>query len=134
MKNLKENILSIAYKTSSSFYSSSSLHKRKTTTHFSSTSFSFRPIKLEKKMKHTLRNFHKDYLKDKFLTQEKTLSVENVSNDFTHPIFLTKYNYHQKLNSFLGETFDINEKNKTINKNNFLSIKDRKYNIYIINH
>jgi hypothetical protein len=130
MKNLKENILSIAYKTSSSFYSSSSLHKRKTTTHFSSTSFSFRPIKLEKKMKHTLRNFHKDYLKDKFLTQEKTLSVENVSNDFTNPIFLTKYNYHQKLNSFLGETFDINEKNKTINKNNFLSIKDRKYNIY----
>ena len=128
MKNIKENILSLAYTTSSSFYSSSSLHKRKTTTHFSSTSFSFQPIKLEKKKKHTLRNFHKDYLKDKFLTQEKTLSMENVSNDYSNPIFLTKYNYQTKLNSFLGDT--INEKSKVLNKNGFLPINYRKYNIY----
>ena len=127
MKNIKENILSLAYKTGSSFYSSSSLHKRKTTTHYTSTSFSFHAIKLENKKKHTtFRNFHKDYLKDKFLTQEKTLSMENVSNDFSNPIFLTKYNY--PLNSFLED--NLNENNKILKKTSFLPIKDRKYNIF----
>ena len=54
--------------------------------------------------------------------------MENVSNDYSNPIFLTKYNYQTKLNSFLGDT--INEKSKVLNKNSFLPINYRKYNIY----
>ena len=41
MLSTKENYFTIANKTSSSFYSISSLNKRRTTTHFSSTSSNF---------------------------------------------------------------------------------------------
>ena len=133
MLSTKENYFTIANKTSSSFYSISSLNKRRTTTHFSSTSSTFNQIKLKKKSCR-LRNFHKSFLKDKFLSHNRTLSFGNLSNENTtnsnNQFFITKYNYNPKIKDILFDEIDDKQKFKTINHEYFLPIKTRKYNIY----
>ncbi len=133
MLSTKENYFTIANKTSSSFYSISSLNKRRTTTHFSSISSTFYQIKLKKKSCR-LRNFHKSFLKDKFLSHNRTLSFGNLSNENTtnsnNQFFITKYNYNPIIKDILFGEIDEKQKFKTLNHEYFLPIKTRKYNIY----
>ena len=115
----KENVLSIANKTSSSFYSTSSFNRRlHTMSTFSNTR------NLEKYSKTALNNYHKAFLKHKLSNNEKKfLTIETDKN----PIFLTKM---INITDLFLEDNEISERYKTLSKESFIPIKLSKFNIY----
>ena len=118
MQSNKENFVSLANKTSSSFYSTSSFNRR---LHTMSTYSNTRNI--EKYSRTSLNNYHKAYLKHKLSTNEKYLTVDTERN----PIFITKMINFTDL--FLDDN-EINERYKTLSKESFIPIKLSKFNIY----
>ena len=118
MTSNKENVLSLANKTSSSFYSTSSFNRR---LHTLSTFSNTRNI--EKYSRTSLSNYHKAFLKHKLSNNEKFLTVDTERNH----IFITKMINFTDL--FLDDN-ERKEKYKTLSKASFIPIKLSKFNIY----
>ena len=73
MNFTRDNVISFANKTSSSFYSTSSFNKRLLTVSTISNSKTF-----DKHRRISLKNFHKNYLKKKTIIKRKIFSYRNI--------------------------------------------------------
>lgn len=113
----KDNILSRANKTTSSFYSTSSFNKRLLTSSTLSNTKIF-----DKNNRIPLRDYHKNYLKLKLSKNEKIMkTIDTESNQ----LFLTKLNPE-----LLLDEEEYTGKYKTLSKDSFIPIQLKKYNIY----
>ncbi len=122
MNFTRDNVISFANKTSSSFYSTSSFNKRLLTVSTISNSKTF-----DKHRRISLKNFHKNYLKKKLLLKEKYFPTETSRESVNNQFFLTKIFSN---NDLLLENEENNESYKPLSKDSFLLVQPKKYNVY----
>ena len=123
--NYKDDFLTIANKTSSSFYSNKSFIKKFNETHHYKTSITKNyKNKLKKSPKNkTIFSFHREILKSKLFSNDKYLEMKDKSN-----FFITRFNSlitkdtidNYTLTNTVSDQYY--EKNKILSKDNFLTI------------
>ena len=124
MNFTRENFISYANKTSSSFYSTSSFNKRLLTVSTISNTKTF-----DKHRRISLKNYHKNFLKKKLLLKEKFFPTETSRESVKNQFFLTKILSN---NYSLIQNEENNDIYKPLSKDSFLLVQPKKYNVYPI--
>ena len=133
MNNYKDDFLTIANKTSSTFYSNNSFIKKFNEAHHYKTSISKNyKNKLKKNPKNkSVFSFHREILKNKLFNNEKYSDIKDKSN-----FFITRFNSLITKDTLENWTItntisdEYFEKHKLLSKNNFLTIPTYSSKIY----
>ena len=133
MNNYKDDFITIANKTSSTFYSNNSFIKKFNEAHHYKTSISKNyKNKLKKNPKNkSVFSFHREILKNKLFNNEKYSDIKDKSN-----FFITRFNSLITKDTLENWTItntisdEYFEKHKLLSKNNFLTIPTYSSKIY----
>ena len=133
MNNYKDDFITIANKTSSTFYSNNSFIKKFNETHHYKTSITKNyKNKLKKNPKYnSIFSFHREILKSKLFNNEKYSDINDKSN-----FFITRFNSlitkDTLENCTIANTIsdEYFEKHKLLSKNNFFTIPTYSSKIY----
>ena len=133
MNNYKDDFITIANKTSSTFYSNNSFIKKFNETHHYKTSITKNfKNKLKKNPKNnSVFSFHREILKSKLFNNEKYSDINDKSN-----FFITRFNSLITKDTLENCTItntisdEYFEKHKLLSKNNFFTIPTYSSKIY----